>query len=398
MSQHQFKRLPAPPQQLVDAVVAFLSPKLMGGQVAHGPVPWLRLILVAIARAASIGGASAVAITTADPDRLMAAIAKVAAIYMPDVEQVRQAVRSACEVVERTYDPAVPEPPQVDLTPVKTYGYGTETPDRPTKSPEPHRPVPPAIPVDQLEQILRSFSASCGAISSANVELPAEVTDALRRSAERNAPTFDSHGTTTCLEEQDAFENGTAVSLRRLPRMRFPRAHRLFRTFRTALDKLVHFAECVTNTSVDRVVEKYTARAAATGRTFSISEAARVAELMGTYNHVTDQWRVEAVCSLAEILALTMEEAECVRLSRWFRQPLEQPTLRAFPELPVAIRERKSDSASAQRGQKRTCDRCGRKLADGVTFAMHNRECTGAGSQTASPKPPPKPTTPARSF
>lgn len=337
-----YRRLSAPPQQLVDAVSAFLGPKLMA--VTHGPLPWLRLIFVAVARKIGVSGASAVAITTTDPDALYHAIARVTAVLLPDTDRCVKVVTDATNEVEQHYNPNPnAAPPNVTMTPVKIVtGDGDDegTPPRQrSQSPQAQAPPEPAISTEEritaaVREIVRELSASQ---SRAAPPLPDEISVALRRSADMAQTSFDSHGCRGTLEERDQLDSAAIAVLRLLPRLRIARDHPKYGMFRTALDKVIVFLTQAQRLTVNDLVEKYVGKATQKSRSFSIAEASTLCALLQTYPTMdSDNARYEILCGIAEILALNAEESDLFRVVRWARLPFTDRLLfRPVPDLPV---------------------------------------------------------------
>jgi hypothetical protein len=388
----RFKRLAPPPELLVDATSGYLVPLLSANPDLHGgPVPWLKLILVRLARTLAVEGASSFAIVSMSADDLIHAIAKVASVLLPDSNAVRDAVTQATEHIG-TLSQSEVVAPAVDLTPMRRL-FPDESPDpRP-----PAAPKTPALPVERLEEILRGFSEALRSDRDwratetpqrAGSEITTEVSEALRRTADMACPNFDSHGSRTMLEEKDQMEGTAIAALANLPRLKMARNHKAFGSFRGAVDKLVSFMEATQGRTLEAVIDKYVNKAVGAGRSFSSPEGCTLCHLVRVHPHLPDAGnRAESWCSIAEILALTAEEAELIRCSRWARQPLTgRMVMRTIPDLPM--KQAANSTTSERHGQHtgaggrsdtqrpRVCDKCKKTLKPDESFQTHNKACS----------------------
>jgi len=112
----KFKNLGRPPSAVIDDAVAVFLIESIG---VERPIGWYRLVLVQVARAAHVTGASIASLTMRSADELTVAIARVMS-FVGDPGHAQQLLAKVVHALgEQAATVGVQNPPAPELTPMR---------------------------------------------------------------------------------------------------------------------------------------------------------------------------------------------------------------------------------------------------------------------------------------
>lgn len=382
------KRLPKPPGELVDAMEVFLAGNICAPDVAQS-FGWLRLLLVRVGRRLGVSGCSIGCVGKKEAD-LIDGLARCCALLLPDAAEVHNVLREEVAKLDADKDRilvggVVPPP---DFTPVKR---ATNNEEDDMESPIPKRPEftparhsrhshnEPSVTMTQLEAILSRFahaasvgSASSEGVSAAQMELllekvsqqrsqptttqqalPPEVSEALRRSAEKGQTLVDSWGPVSVCVELGIPEEETAV-LRAMPQYRARKTDTDFSTFIGAMVKLTRWTARSTTMQWSEIRRDMCERMNTSKRTLTLSEASIGQLLM---KEIAKNPLLHTICLVFEVMILDDKERAVVRRARLGRGAEHLGELAEFPNVVVEWGVNKDTSAAQvpkNRGDRRS--------------------------------------------